>query len=411
MIRTLRRKFVLINMALVSVVLAVMLGGLLFSTVRTAQNETMDALRRGVALWEPGRIKIVPGGPRREPGLQNSPTAVFWVLVDDSGDIVQSDTSQVDIEDATLAQVTAAVLTAGRESGTLADPALRYLCQAAPGGVRIAFADRSSELAAIRRMAVVLAAAGLLALAAFGAVSVFLARWALRPVEQAWQQQRQFVADASHELKTPLTVILASASLMASHPEQTVAAQRQWLDSIREEGGRMKQLIEELLFLARADAVQPPVFSAVDWSEVTESAALAFESVSFEKGIALDVDIAPGLTVQGSAPQLTQLTEILLDNACKYATGSRHVTLMLRAAGGDGVLTVSNTGVTLSAEQLSHLFERFYRADPARSEGGHGLGLAIARTIAQTHRGRIKAQSSGGVTTLTVTLPLTSGNS
>ena len=279
-------------------------------------------------------------------------------------------------------------------------------CQQTPEGLRIGFADRSSEIATIRRTALRLAAVGVLALAAFGAVSVFLARWALRPVEQAWQQQRQFVADASHELKTPLTVILASAELMARHPEQTAAQQRQWLDSIREEGGRMKQLIEDLLFLTRADALRTPELSAVDWSEITESAALAFESVSFEQGVALDVDIAPGLTVLGSAPQLTQLAEILLDNACKYAAGSRHVTLMLRPAGSDGVLTVSSTGETLTQEQLSHLFERFYRADPARAAGGHGLGLAIAQSIAHTHRGRIKAQSAGGVTTFTVTLPL-----
>ena len=406
MIRTLRRKFVLINMALVSVVLAVMMGGLLFSTARSAQTETMDALRRGVSLWEPGRIKIVPGGPRREPEGQNSPTAVFWVLVDESGTILQSDTRQVDIETDTLAQVTAAALAAGREEGTLADPALRFLCQQTPEGLRIGFADRSAEIATIRRAALRLAVVGALALAAFWVVSVFLARWALRPVEQAWQQQRQFVADASHELKTPLTVILASAELMARHPEQTAAQQRQWLDSIREEGGRMKQLIEDLLFLARADALRTPELSAVDWSEITESAALAFESVSFEQGVALDVDIAPGLTVLGSAAQLTQLAEILLDNACKYAAGSRHVTLMLRPAGGDGVLTVSSTGETLTPEQLSHLFERFYRADPARSAGGHGLGLAIAQSIAHTHRSRIKAQSADGVTTFTVTLPL-----
>ena len=201
-------------------------------------------------------------------------------------------------------------------------------------------------------------------------------------------------------------MILASAELMARHPEQTAAQQRQWLDSIREEGSRMKQLIEDLLFLARADALRTPELSAVDWSEITESAALAFESVSFEQGVALDVDIAPGLTVLGSAAQLTQLAEILLDNACKYAAGSRHVTLMLRPAGCDGVLTVSSTGETLTPEQLSHLFERFYRADPARSAGGHGLGLAIAQSIAHTHRGRLKAQSADGVTTFTVTLPL-----
>ncbi|MGN0975955.1 MAG: sensor histidine kinase [Gemmiger sp.] len=410
MIRTLRRKFVLINMLLVSVVLAAVVGAVLVTTAQSAKQETEDALRRCAFTREPVRPEIAPRGAGRPdlgPGMGR--IAVFWVRTDETGTIVESDISQVEISDETLSAVTAAALAAGTDSGTLSDPALRFLCDRAAGGVRIAFADRAAEQATVRRTAVRLGLVTLAALAAFLCISVFLARWALRPVERAWQRQREFVADASHELKTPLTVILAGTELMARHPDETVAQQRQWLDSIREEGARMKQLIDDLLFLARADTLRTPELCAVDWSEVTESAALAFESVAFEKGITLETEIAPGLTVQGDAAQLTQLAQILLDNACKYAGDARRVTLALRPAGNLASLAVCNTGDTLPPEQLDRLFERFYRADPARAEGGHGLGLAIARSIARTHHGQIRADSSGGLTTLTVTLPLRNG--
>lgn len=409
MIRALRRKFVAVNMALVSLVLAVVFGALLFTTARSARQETAAALR--LAVEESGRDRrpeIAPRGEGPAPTPpQGSLTAVFWVLTDDGGTILQSDTSQVDITDETLAGVTAAALAAGGEEGVLPDPDLRYLVRTVPEGRRIAFADRSAERRAMRSLALRLAALGLAALGAFGCISLYLARWALRPAELAWQRQRQFVADASHELKTPLTVILANTAIMASHPQDTVAAQRQWLDGIREEGRRMKGLIDDLLFLARADALRAPAPAvAVDWSEVAESAALAFESVAFEQGITLQCDVAPGLTVLGDRAQLAQLAGILLDNACKYAGGPRRVTLALEAQGSHARLRVCNTGDSLTAEQLDRLFERFYRADAARGQGGYGLGLAIAQSIVQGHGGRITAESRDGSTTLTVTLPL-----
>ena len=416
MIGQLRKKFILINMTLVSLVLAVVAGVVVFSTAESARRETENALYGCMQQREPLRPEIAARGGRGPGALPDglpelNRTAVFWVEAGQDGAILTQNTSQVDIDDATLQAVTAAALDAAQDSGVLTDPALRFLRQTTPAGtVRVAFADRSAEQDTVRRTALRIGLAVLGALAAFGAISVFLARWALRPVETAWQQQRQFVADASHELKTPLTVILAGAELMARHPDETVAQQRPRLDSIREEGARMKQLIDDLLFLARADALRTPELTAVDWSEVTESAALAFESVAFEKGVTLESRIAPGLTVQGDQPRLTQLTEILLDNACKYAGGPRRVTLTLRPCGGGmAALAVANTGDTLPPEQLDHLFERFYRADPARTAGGHGLGLASAQSIAAGHHGRIRAESAGGVTTLTVTLPLTAG--
>ncbi len=415
MIQALRRKFVAINMALVSLVLAVVFGALLYTTARSASRQTTNALLRAVEQSGPADLpmpEIVPRGdePSRSPKEINR-TTVFWVLTDEAGGILQSETSLVEISDETLANVTAAALADGQEEGTLRDPDLRYLVRHTPEGLRIAFADRSDEQATLRSLALRLLATGAAALGAFFLISLYLARWALRPVERAWQQQRQFVADASHELKTPLTVILANTGIMARHPDATVASQSQWLDGIREEGARMKTLIDDMLFLARADALRAPALTGtVNWSETVESAALAFESVAFERGVALQAEIAPGLTVLGDPQQLAQLAGILLDNACKYAGGAKQVTLTLAAGAGVAQLKVQNTGDTLPPEVLGHLFERFYRADTARQRsGGCGLGLAIAQSIVQTHQGQITAASEAGVTTLTVTLPLAKG--
>ncbi|MGN0984643.1 MAG: sensor histidine kinase [Gemmiger sp.] len=416
MIGTLRKKFIAINMALVSVVLAVMCAVVLIASARKAEAETITALQQTAMGSVPafGKPEIaLRGDAPHSTRMAARRVPAFWVLVDQAGVIQSSDTSEVDITEETLTAITAAALADAAVSqddpvlGVLDDPDLRYLVRFTPAGALVAFADRSTERSALRLLALRLAAVLLPALAAFWCISLFLARWALRPVEKAWQQQRQFVADASHELKTPLTVILANADIMARHPEAAVAEQRQWLDGIREEGARMKQLIDDLLFLARADALRTPALcGTVDWSETVESAALAFESVAFEKGVTLQSRVTPGLLVTGDGKELAQLAGILLDNACKYAGGEGQVDVVLEAQPGSAVLQVTNTGATLTPQQLEHLFERFYRADAARSTGGYGLGLAIAQSIVQMHHGHIRAESARGSTTLTVTLPL-----
>ena len=251
------------------------------------------------------------------------------------------------------------------------------------------------------------------ALVALFGISWWLSSWALRPVERAWEQQRRFVADASHELKTPLAVILANTQILLSHEGVSDDAMR-WVESTNDEAGHMKALVGDLLQLARSDeTVAGETTGAfrkepVDLSEMVEAAALEFDAIAFERGCLIQEDVTEGITVSGDAEWLTRLVRILIDNACKYAERETTVDVVLREESGHAHLTVHNVGNPIDAEDLPHVFERFYRSDKARereAEGGFGLGLAIAKGIVDAHGGKITASSSEAEgTTFAVTL-------
>ena len=320
-----------------------------------------------------------------------------------------NDGDQVDVSLEVAQQAAQAALEDGRRDGTVSS--LRYLREDAEGGaVRLAFADRTWErenlLALLRTCLLV----GLLGLACFFVISLLLSTLALRPAERSWQQQKQFVADASHELKTPLTVILANAGILLAHSGDMADGQRKWVEYIQAEAQRMKSLVEDLLFLARSDDRRSPLrLQTVSFSDLAWEALLPFESVAFEAGVALDSQITPDLELLGDPEQLRRLVAILVDNAVKYAGPRGSASLILRPQGDEAVLSVHNTGEPIPPEHLPRLFERFYRTDSdrARSQGGYGLGLSIAKSIADGHRGRISVSSSAISGTLfTVRLPL-----
>ena len=240
-------------------------------------------------------------------------------------------------------------------------------------------------------------------------ISVLFSGWTMRPMREAWDRQRQFIADASHELKTPLTVMLMNNSIISAHPEETVAQQQKWLDSSAEEGARMKKLIGDMLYLARSDAARTaPVLTDFSLSDAVWNRILPFESAAYEKGVELESSVAPDLTVRGDEEQVKQLLGILLDNAVKYAGEKGRVDVVLEKSGERAVLSVKNTGDPIPAEDIPHIFERFYRSDKsrARTEGGYGLGLAIASTIAETNKIKLSVQSSAEKgTVFTATFP------
>ena len=359
MLRQLRRKFIWINMALVALVLLAVTAVQVFTVWRQAGAETDAALRRAV-MWETGADRWQIGGRGDQ-----SMVPTFCVVLDMSGDIRMTMDNYVEISTDTL---TAAV---------------SLLIMAA-------------------------------ALAVFFLISLFLSRWALRPVERSWKQQQQFVADASHELKTPLTVLLADADILLAHPDDTIASQRKWVEYMQDEAGRMRELVEDMLFLARSDSAsdREQIRQTVALSDLCSNCLLSFEPVAFERGARLTDAVEPDVTVLGDESQLRRLIAILLDNACKYCGEQGTVTLTLRREGSRAVLSVRNTGDPIPPEALPHLFERFYRADSARARdtGGYGLGLAIAAAIAESHKGKISAASTAAEgTTFTVTLPTEHG--
>ena len=302
-----------------------------------------------------------------------------------------------------------------KASGVFRSYDIQYAVQTAENGTRfVIFGDISSFSAAFRSFLLSLAGVLLAAVALFFLLSFWLARWALSPVEKAWDQQNRFVADASHELKTPITVILANLDILRTHKEETVQSQMRWIRNTREEAERMRELIEDLLFLAKNDAsALKEQMSEIDLSDLSEDRALNFEAVAFEKGVSLESSISPGLKVAGNEGQLKQLLTILLDNAVKYAGQEGNVKISLspcQEKNGKNAarIVVNNTGEPIPPEDLEHIFERFYRADKsrARKEGGYGLGLSIADSIVRRHRGRISCESTKkDGTTFTVTLP------
>jgi len=290
--------------------------------------------------------------------------------------------------------------------GELPGYRLRYLRQDNGLYQKIAFVDMSMEMNILRNMMGPYSLVIALSLTLLLFVAILLSRWATRPVERAWAQQKQFLSDASHELKTPLTVILSNAELLSTAPLEERPAR--WTDNIHSEASRMKSLVEQMLTLARADNMTPSApFEAVSLSETAYDCVLAFEPVAFESGKALEADLAEDVTVPGDGEQLYRLISILLDNAVKHGAAGGAIRLTLQKTERQAVLTVSNPGEPLSPEQLSHLFERFYQTDASRGEqSGFGLGLSIAKTIAEAHRGTLTAESDPQSTRFSVALPL-----
>lgn len=354
-------------------------------------------------------------GGRERDGGQVIPMALFSVSVDGAMSALGR-YNTASISQDVLEQAGQQLAGADEGFGSLSDLGLFYVKRQAGGVMYLAFADMGSA-SGWRSLAATLAVVEVAALAVFFVISLFFSRWALRPVARAWTQQRRFVADASHDLKTPLTVILANTSIALEHPERSVASQSQWLESAQHEAEAMQSLVGDLLALAKMDEEEAaaqsgaarPAFEEVDLSDVLEGEVLQFESVAFERGVKLESQVEPGIELRGNEQRLRRLAGTLIDNACKYVDDGGAVNVSLSRAGKQAKLEVRNTGAPISPEDLPHVFDRFYRADKARTggAGGHGLGLAIARAIAEEHGGTLTASSTQAEgTAFTATLPL-----
>ena len=338
-------------------------------------------------------------------GTSEARVPCFVAEVLPSGTVRVSGSNYYDLQDEdTLLPLVTAALSADADSGVLPAQHMRYFRLEGALTVRIAFMDSTFEQATLRslvRVCLLIGAAALLVL--FG-LSWLLSGFVTRPVARTWQNQQQFLSDASHELKTPLTVILSSADLLktSAQPEQ-----RQYVDNISVESRRMKALVEDMLTLSRTESGRAAPFAPLDLSDLVTDAALRFEPVAFEAGHPLQYDIQNGASLSGDRQQLDQLLDILLDNAVKYAAKDAPIRLTLDISGKNAVLAVENPGDPIPPDKLPHLFDRFYRVDDARTgAGGFGLGLAIAQQIVRRHKGTITAASDARATRFTVTLPL-----
>ena len=406
MIRKLQIKFVAMCMVLVTAVLGVVFAAVLVSAKQNIEVISHQVLERVIQDDAPNSRPALGPNQNGEEVLLPYFTVNLW----DSNGVYQAFVTSgtyANLQDtAELEDILSDCLRQGQPEGTIGSYGLRYMRQDYGLYQRIAFVDMSMEQATLQELMGSYLQIGLAALILLLGVSILLARWATRPVARAWRQQRQFLSDASHELKTPLTVILSNAELLEAAPMDPRPAR--WADNIHSEAKRMKSLVEEMLTLARADnAVPTAVMAEVSLSDLATDCALAFEPVAFEAGKPLESDIAPDVTVTGDGDKLRQLIGVLLDNAIKYGQAGGTITLSLRRTDRQARLTVSNPGEPIPPEQLSRLFERFYRAAASRGEqSGFGLGLPIAAAIASEHKGTLKAESDQVSTRFLFTMPL-----
>lgn len=422
MIQKLRVRFVSIMMLIVCTMLIIIFGLVVHMTHARIREDGFRMMEN--AVYAPmGTLSDRNPKRKNENKQMNILLPFFRVLIDADGKIVDMDGGYYDLtqegSEAVLEELVSAATAGTEKVGDLHDYNLRYYRSSvkkqfdrkAPDaeGQIIVFADISSEIATMRNLYRTCVIIGLGSLASFLIISIFFARWAVRPVEEAWAQQRQFVSDASHELKTPLTVILTDAEMLKS-PRFDEAHKAQFVDNILTMSNQMRGLVESLLQLARVDngAIQKMPLQHIDLSGLVSDELLTFEALFFEKGLTLAEDIADGITVHGSAQHLKQVVEILLDNAQKYSDPHGTVRVNLQKSGAHHcLLSVADPGDAISPEDLRKIFQRFYRIDEARAMNhSYGLGLSIAENIVKNHKGRIWAESADGINTFRVELPM-----
>lgn len=232
-------------------------------------------------------------------------------------------------------------------------------------------------------------------------ISIKLTSWIIKPVIETFNKQKQFIEDASHELKTPLSVIMACSEALENEPEE-----KKWLSNIKSESERMNKLISNLLDMAKSENQNNEQFAIEDFSKLIEKSVLTFESLIYEKNINLEYDIEENINTKCDGDQIKQLVGILIDNAIKHSSIKGEIKVKLKKEKGNIVLTVTNKGEEIAKEDREKIFERFYRTDKSRNrnENRYGLGLAIAKNIVTNHNGEISADSENGYTTFKVVI-------
>lgn len=402
MLKKLRRQFIFSNMLLVGIVIILVFCILTVVVYNFERRETISAMRASLVgnmsevLFPNGRVaRFLPQSKGEDDVSHERLYCVsLIVVVDKNGELLAYETSvNYNYSTQQIRNMISAAMEREGDTGILSPGDVRFLRQEIKDGYKIAIADRSFENNSLLFVIRLNFFAILSILAVMFLISDYMARKAIEPVEKSWNDQQRFVADASHELKTPLTVILANMDIMQANKDATIWEENKWIENTKSEATRMTELVNDMLFLARSDANidQSYNFQNVNFSKLSEECVLTFESVAFEKGINLASSIPMDMFTCADEARIKQVIMILIDNAMKYVNDNGSIFVTAENTGRHIRFSVSNTGQAISPEKQSHIFERFYRADDsrAREKGGYGLGLSIAQNIISAHGGKI----------------------
>lgn len=418
MIRRLRRRVILVALAgllLASAGLVAAINWMNWNSLEQQAGQVLDMLaenngQRPAADGAEGQRPVKPEGtqpPDRGPGeMKNkknrgskavmnaaSMTNYYTAIVDEAGQVLSWHSDRTDLyTDAEIADMALWAVQAGKDRGR---NDTRFYCLTEKDGEKLLIVvDSRLEIQnaeSVLRLTVLVA---VIEDALLSVGAVWLIRRLVQPVDEAMEKQKQFVWDASHELKTPLAVISANADVLAAE-----AGESKPLQYIQSEVRRTDSLIQNLLTLARMEkGTVEAVYAKFDLSRALLEVALPFESAVFEEGKTLEMDIPEGVEYTGDGEMIKQLAVILLSNAQKYSDEKGKIRIALEAKGDKRILRVHNTGPAIPPEAQPRIFDRFYRVDSShnREVEGNGLGLAIAQSIVTAHRGKITVHSAEG---------------
>ena len=398
MIYRLQRKFILICTVSVLTVIALVFGVILVLNI-SSMNRNMDMLADRVSEGG-GRF---PGSMEEKPQPDKMPppnaqdfefitpetpfsTRHFTVFFDKQGEVARTNTESIySITEEVAVEYAESVLDDEDTRGWIDN--YRYKVFATDMGKGVVFVDGSMSRSSLMQ-SMTIAGLVLLGCAALVLILIFLlSKKAVKPIAESYEKQKQFITDANHELKTPLTLILANLDIAEAE-----LGKNEWLDDIRSEGHRMTELVNQLVALSRMDEEgQPLNVTEVALGKLVADTVSEFEPLAKERGKTITASVDKEISYLGDEALLHRLVGILMDNAIKYCDQGGEITVNLHR-GRRIILTVENTYAAVDELELNRLFDRFYRADKARKfTGGYGVGLSMAKAIVEKHKGEIIA--------------------
>jgi len=396
MIKKLQRKFILLSMSALFFVLTVIIAGINIVNYNGVTQEADNLL--SVISENKGEFPMEPDkfGNKLPPGM--SPEApyesrYFSVILDsDSKQIMYVETSRIiSVTPTTAVSYANAALSKKTTTGFIQD--FRYQIQEEANSTRITFLDCGRKLDAYYSFlyaSIGISLVGFLIVFAF--ISFFSNR-IIRPISESYEKQKRFITDASHEIKTPLTIIGADTDIL----EMDLGEENEWLLDIKKQVKHLTELTNDLVFLSRMEEAENSLpMIEFPFSEVATETVFSFQALAQKQGKELLSSIPPILSLLGDEKSIRQLLSILLDNAIKYSPTNGNITLSVEEQNNSILIIVTNdTHQSIEKEQLKLLFDRFYRVDASRNSktGGHGVGLSIAKAIVEAHHGKIQAVS------------------
>lgn len=390
MLKKLKFKFIINNMLLIGIVMSLIVASLTLLIYVTEENKITDVLEENTrsAL---SHVPSLPSNQKESDGKVYDHS--FTVFLDHNFNIIANTESQLDPSD--IKRAIAMSAHGEFDRGNIGHLNLSYLKTHTKDGILITFVSREHLKDRVKESVLQIISISFVSLLLFLYISTRLADIAISPVEDAWNQQKQFLADASHDLKTPLTVILANTNIITSHKEDTIESQMKWIESTAEEANRMSDLVNKMLELAKGEVAKEDIkISEINLSEIVENSILQFEVVAFERNISIESGIQPNIIVKSHASTFSKILEILFDNAIKYSDENGKINVALYQSSKKVYFSINNKGEYINHEELPHVFERFYRTNKEREVGGHGLGLSIAKKKCDLLGAKISVESN-----------------